>query len=401
MAVELDAARAEVRIVRPPACSRCCPAGRPASTCAAARSWPAWCSAATCARPPPCAAGCGCRATRARGATLMKFWRSSCSYWRLRELVLGLAPRAPPPRTRPATSTAAGSPRTRSSRRRTSRAAGRPACCSSIGRSRTSCTRQRAGDHQHLGKRRRSRASRIMRPTRGSSGSCASSPPIGGELVVVVHRAQLVEQLVAVGDRAARRRIDEGKVLHHAQVQRLHAQDHAGQRRAQDFRVGEARRGREVLLVVEADADAVGHAAAAAGALVGRRLADRLHQQLLHLAAEAVALHARRAGVDHVADARHGERGLGHVGRQHDAPRRRGCRTCGPAPPATAARTAAAPRHCAQRLWTGACAGGRPPRGSRARRAGRPGCRPRPRATARPPRRRCVVRSNRAALPGR
>jgi hypothetical protein len=57
-------------------------------------------------------------------------------------------------------------------------------------------------------------------------------------------------------------------------VQRLHAQDHAGQRRAQDLGVGEARAAVEVLFVVQADADAVGHAAAAAGALVGRRLAD-------------------------------------------------------------------------------------------------------------------------------
>jgi hypothetical protein len=65
-----------------------------------------------------------------------------------------------------------------------------------------------------------------------------------------------------------------------------------------------------------------GHAAAAAGPLVGRGLADRLHQQLLHLAAEAVALHAGRAGVDHVTDAGHRQGGLGHVGGQHDAPPR-------------------------------------------------------------------------------
>ena len=49
-------------------------------------------------------------------------------------------------------------------------------------------------------------------------------------------------------------------------------------------------------------------------------MADRLDQQLLHLTPEAVALHARCASVDHVADARHGERGFGDVGRQHDPP---------------------------------------------------------------------------------
>ena len=45
----------------------------------------------------------------------------------------------------------------------------------------------------------------------------------------------------------------------------------------------------------------------------------RLDQQLFHLAAIAVALHARRAGVDHELDAGHRQRGLGHIGRQHDA----------------------------------------------------------------------------------
>jgi len=102
-------------------------------------------------------------------------------------------------------------------------------------------------------------------------------------------------------------------------VQRLHAQDHARQRTAQDFGVGELGPAAEAGLVVEADADAIGHAAAAAGALVGRGLADRLDQQLFHLLAEAVALDAGRAGVDDEADAGHRQRGLGHVGREHDA----------------------------------------------------------------------------------
>ena len=147
--------------------------------------------------------------------------------------------------------------------------------------------------------------------------------------------------------------------------------------RAQDFRVGEARPAGEILLVVQADADAVGHPAAAAGALVGRGLADRLDQQLLDLAAEAVALDARRAGVDHVADARHRQRGLGHVGGQHDAP-------AGVAVEDAVLLGLRQPREQRQHLGVaqspagapGACAGGRPPRGSRARRAGTPGCRP-------------------------
>ena len=74
------------------------------------------------------------------------------------------------------------------------------------------------------------------------------------------------------------------------------------------------------MLVVQANADAVGHAAATAGALVGSRLRDRLDHQLLDLVAKAVALDAGRTGVNHIAYARHRERGFGHVGGQHNAP---------------------------------------------------------------------------------
>ena len=52
----------------------------------------------------------------------------------------------------------------------------------------------------------------------------------GGQLVGVIHRAQLGQQLVAVGNRATRRRLDEGELRHVAQVQRLHSQDDACQR---------------------------------------------------------------------------------------------------------------------------------------------------------------------------
>ena len=103
-------------------------------------------------------------------------------------------------------------------------------------------------------------------------------------------------------------------------MQRLHAQNHASERTAQNFGIGKTRPGVEVVLLVQPDANAVGNAAATPGALVGGRLADWLDQQLLDLAAQAVALHARGAGVDHVADAWHRERGLSHIGREHDAP---------------------------------------------------------------------------------
>lgn len=77
----------------------------------------------------------------------------------------------------------------------------------------------------------------------------------------------------------------------------------------------------EVAFFVQTDADAVGHAAAAARALVRGGLRDRLDLQLLDLVAVRIALHARQAGVDDVADARHGQRRFGHVGGEHDAAR--------------------------------------------------------------------------------
>src|SRR4029077_19683258 len=60
--------------------------------------------------------------------------------------------------------------------------------------------------------------------------------------------------------------------------------------------------------------------AAAPGPLLRRSLGNVLHPQLLDFAAVAVALHARQARVHYVADSRHGERGLGDVGREHNAP---------------------------------------------------------------------------------
>ena len=142
----------------------------------------------------------------------------------------------------------------------------------------------------------------------------------GREFVGLVHCAQLGQQLVAVGNRPARWPLQKREVFHRAQAQRLHPQNHTRQRRAQDFRVGKAVAPVKVFLLVQANANAIGHPPATPGALVGRTLADGLYEQLLHLAAKAIALDARRTRVDHIADARHRERGLGHVGRQHHAP---------------------------------------------------------------------------------
>ena len=61
-------------------------------------------------------------------------------------------------------------------------------------------------------------------------------------LVAVFDRAEFEQLLPAVGDRARIRRFEEREFLDAPQAQRQHAQDHAGQRGAADFRIGEARR---------------------------------------------------------------------------------------------------------------------------------------------------------------
>ena len=128
---------------------------------------------------------------------------------------------------------------------------------------------ERAGDHQHFVQcaataRLKDHASdpRVERQARQFGAGRR-------QLVGIVDRAQFVEQLIAVGDGAALRCLEERKALDVTEVQRLHAQDDARQRRAQDLRVGESRPRFEILFVVEPDADAVRHAAAAARTLVG------------------------------------------------------------------------------------------------------------------------------------
>ena len=99
--------------------------------------------------------------------------------------------------------------------------------------------RQRRGDDQHLAQallalrgEHHARDARIDRESR-------ELPADLRELVVLVDRAELREELVAVGDHARRRRIEEREVLDVADAQRLHAQDHRRERRAQDLGIGE------------------------------------------------------------------------------------------------------------------------------------------------------------------
>ena len=75
----------------------------------------------------------------------------------------------------------------------------------------------------------------------------------------------------------------------------------------------------EFILGIEPDADTRRETARTTRPLQGLGLADGLDEQLLHLPPIPIPLHAGQAGVDHIANARHRERGLGQVGGQHHA----------------------------------------------------------------------------------
>ncbi len=140
------------------------------------------------------------------------------------------------------------------------------------------------------------------------------------ERVVAAGRTQgpdLLEEGKARGDVARVGRVDEGEVRDLPEAQRGHLEQHGRKVGAQDLRLGELRSAIEVGFGVQADADAVGDAAASARALLGARPRDRLDGQPLHLEAVAEAGDARGPGVDDVVDAGDGERRLGDV-RAHD-----------------------------------------------------------------------------------
>src|SRR6185312_16986835 len=118
-----------------------------------------------------------------------------------------------------------------------------------------------------------------------------------GAFAARLERAQLGEKVDSVADLAAVGRVEEGELLDLPEARRRHLQDHRREVRPQDLGVGEARALLEVLLGVEADADALRRAPAAALALVGRRPRDALDRQPLDLQAGAVAADPRGARV--------------------------------------------------------------------------------------------------------
>src|SRR5690606_17323577 len=145
--------------------------------------------------------------------------------------------------------------------------------------------------------------------------------PHGGKAIVLVERTELLQLLVAVGNGPTRRCVDEWKGLDVIELERLHAQNHGRQRRAQHLGIGKGGARLEIGLVVKPYADARTHAPATSGTLIGGCLADGLDAQLLNLVAPRIAFYARQAAIDDVTDTRNGERRFGHVRGQHDAPR--------------------------------------------------------------------------------
>ncbi len=140
----------------------------------------------------------------------------------------------------------------------------------------------------------------------------------------VVEGAKLLEDPVAFIDRTLLRRIEERKALDVAETQRLHAQDHRRETDPLDLRIGVARAAVVVLLLVEPEAHATLGPPAPPLPLVGAGLRDWLDQELGDAGAHVVAVHARHARVDDVDDSRNRQRGLGDIGREHDAPLRHG-----------------------------------------------------------------------------
>ena len=179
--------------------------------------------------------------------------------------------------------------------------------------------RQRGDDNQRL-----AQATFLLRrqqhpPQPGVHRQLRQLPAQFGDAPLLVHRLQLEQQPEAVADLARIRRVHERKILWPPQIQRAHLQNHRRQMGAQNFRIGEGWAAPKVLFRIQPHADARHHPPAAAGALVGAGLGNLLHRQPLNLAARAVAADPRRAGIDDVANAGHGQRGFGDVGRQHDA----------------------------------------------------------------------------------
>ena len=120
------------------------------------------------------------------------------------------------------------------------------------------------------------------------AGKIAADGGERGLVLLVVEGAELVEECETIADGLVLGRLDEGEFFDITELERNHLQDDAREVGAQDFRVGELGAAFKILFAVEADGDAVGNAAATAGALVGGGLRDGLDGQPLDLGARGI-----------------------------------------------------------------------------------------------------------------
>ncbi len=148
--------------------------------------------------------------------------------------------------------------------------------------------------------------------------SARRGQPLTGAFLARVDGVEFLEKRDAISDRTAVGRVDEGEALDVAEPDRRHLQDDRCQAGPLDLGLGEGVASVEVGLGIEANADAGTESPTSTGPLVRRRLRHFLDGKPLHLGAAVEPRDPGETGVDHVANARNGERGLGDVGGQHD-----------------------------------------------------------------------------------
>ena len=136
---------------------------------------------------------------------------------------------------------------------------------------------------------------------------------------LAIHRAEFLQQSIAVVEQARVGRVEKRELLRTAEAECSHLQHQAREVRAQQFGLGVAWPREVVVLGIEPDADALAFAAATAATLVRTRLRHGLDRQPLELGARTVAADARETGIDDEPHARNGERRFRDVRREHDA----------------------------------------------------------------------------------
>ncbi len=142
-----------------------------------------------------------------------------------------------------------------------------------------------------------------------------------GQALLFIQRTQLLQNLIAIGNRTASGRLHKGEGFHIVQMQGLHAQNHRGQRGTQNLGIRKGGAALDILLVIQRKTDTGPNTTATPCPLAGRCLTDRFNTQLLDLVAPGIALDTRQTTIDHKANAGHGQRGFCHIGRQHHTAR--------------------------------------------------------------------------------